>query len=62
MLGDLDFSLLLGDLSGVLDLDLDLRRDFDSSSSSELDEDELDEEELDEDPGGAAREKYSYLL
>lgn len=59
MLGDLDFSLALGDFSGVLDLDLDfdLRRDFDSSSSSELEEDELDDEELDEEPGGATNNK-----
>lgn len=57
MLGDLDFSLVLGDFSGVLDLDLDfdLRRDLDSSSSSELEEDELDDEELDDEPGGAVK-------
>lgn len=54
-LGDLDFSLCFGDLSGVLDLDFDLRRVLDSPSSSELDDDELDEDELDDDPGGAEK-------
>lgn len=56
-LGDLDFSLFLGDLSGggVLDLDLDLRRLFTSPSSSELDEEELEDDELDDDPGGAVK-------
>lgn len=57
-LGDLELSFLCGDLSGVLDLDLDLdlRRLVDSPSSSELDEDELDDEELDDEPGGAVRD------
>lgn len=56
-LGDLDFSLSLGDLSGVLDLDfdLDLRRAVSSPSSSELDDEELEEDELEDEPGGAVK-------
>lgn len=50
---DLDLAFVFGDLSGVLDLDFDLRLMFDSPSSSELDDEELDDEELDDDPGGA---------
>lgn len=61
-LGDLDRSFSFGDLSGVfdLDLDLDLRRDVESPSSSELDDEELDDDELDEEPGGA--EKISRFM